>query len=108
MGVISCLSSIPGSDLPKLSIPFADKVVHLAEFFILGALIARAIFKSFSDAKVLKVAVIAIAVATLFAAFDEWHQRYIPGRTVDILDFAANFIGLNAGIFTYSLKERKS
>ena len=108
MGGIFWLSSIPGSDLPKLNIPFADKVIHCTEFFVLGALIARAFFKSFPETKVLKAVIITVSIATLYAAFDEWHQRFIPGRTVDILDFTANFIGLNIGILLYSFYERKN
>lgn len=107
MGVISWLSSIPGTDLPKLNIPFADKAVHFSEFFVLGILMARAIFRSFPAMSILKAAIIAVMIAALYAALDEWHQAFIPGRTVDILDFAANFVGLNLGVCIYSFQERR-
>lgn len=106
MAVIFTVSSMPGSNLPDMGIPHIDKFIHAAEYLILGFLLARALSKSFQKFNLAKIIISAIIIASLYAISDEWHQQYIQGRTCDILDFAADFIGANIGILLYSMKGR--
>jgi VanZ family protein len=41
------------------------------------------------------VGVVAIAA---FAAVDEWHQEFVPGRAADPIDWAADVVGAAAGL----------
>lgn len=94
-------SSVPGQDLPRLGILHADKAVHLAEFCVFGALLARAYMRSRPVPARLGHVVVPACLAALYAAFDEWHQRFIPGRTVDPVDFLCNVAGGLAGAWLY-------
>ena len=44
-------------------------------------------------------AVVAAVVASLYGAFDEWHQLYVPGRSADWFDVLADAIGAIAAGF---------
>ncbi len=104
MMLIFYISSMPGSKIPDISIPNVDKIAHAAEYLILGFLLIRALSNSFQNSNLAKMIFSAIIVASLFAIFDEWHQRFIPGRMCDFFDFAADFIGANIGVLLYRMK----
>jgi VanZ family protein len=36
---------------------------------------------------------VALAAMALFGAADEWHQRWVPGRSSDALDWCADMAG---------------
>ena len=101
------LSSIHGSDLPEVGIPNIDKVVHIAEYLVLGFLLIRAISGSFQNISLAKIIVLAIIIASSYAIFDEWHQQFIQGRVCDFCDFIADFIGANIGILLYKARGMK-
>lgn len=55
--------------------------------------------------------VIAILMCFLFAASDEWHQTFVPGRSGELLDVGLDTLGAMIGtslmIFFYRLKTKK-
>jgi VanZ family protein len=82
-----------GTSWPRLSLgPDAaglDKIAHFSAYAILAALSLRATrepqaWRSF-------VAVI-VSIAAL-GAVDEWHQSFIPGRSMSFLDWCADASG---------------
>lgn len=78
--------------------PFAwkvpDKLIHFTEFFLLGTLLARALIWQRYFRHIQRFwYVIGILFLVLFAAADEWHQSFIPGREVEVLDWWADFLG---------------
>jgi len=107
MGVIFYISSMKASDLPEVGIPFADKAFHFSEFFVLGALVVRAISKSSPRMIALRAFVISVAVASIYAVFDEWHQMFSVGRMADLMDIVFDIFGLVIGTFIYLIGERK-
>ena len=107
MAVIFSLSSIHGSDLPEVGVPNIDKAAHIAEYLILGFLLIRAVSGSSQNISLAKIIVSVIIIASSYAIFDEWHQQFIPGRTCDIFDFMADFIGANIGILLYKARGRR-
>ncbi len=96
-----------GTHLPKASMPSlnaSDKVYHCGAFIGLSFLLCWAIPSSrFSLGKIL---VIAALVALLYAVLDEWTQQFIPGRTCDIWDVAADAVGVAIGLTTYCIARR--
>ncbi|MDD5437500.1 MAG: VanZ family protein [Candidatus Omnitrophica bacterium] len=100
------LSSIPGNDIPDIEIPFADKLIHFSEYFILGLLTLRAGVRSFPNINLAKLIVLFIIILSLYAALDEWHQNFIPGRTADIKDLIVDIIGAGAGMILYKRRVR--
>lgn len=84
--VILAVSSIPGSRLPEPLLPGLDKVAHFVEYGIWGWFLLRSRFPLRR----------AFSAALAFAAFDEIHQAWIPGRFPSFLDFVADAAGLLA------------
>ena len=73
-------------------LPNADKMAHMAEYFILSVLIYTAL----SRAHALKAAtsvLMAVILAAFYGASDEVHQSFVPGRSMDILDWTVDAIG---------------
>lgn len=62
--------------------PPIDKVAHAGIF----ALFAILLWYGSNRQSVLGVFVVVV----LIGALDEWHQRYLPGRSADLLDLAAD------------------
>ena len=92
--LILVLTSLPGRVVPAVGIPHLDKVVHATLYAVLAALAARALWSTQRRRALLVAAV----CASLFGAFDEWHQQFIPGRSDDRYDWAADTIGASIGV----------
>lgn len=76
----------------------ADKVVHFALYFVLGGALAwgrtrtRALRR-----RMWTTDGVLIAGGMLYAASDEWHQSFVPGRHPSGGDVVADSLGLLAG-----------
>ena len=101
--LILILTSIPGSHIPPLPVRNFDKIVHLAIYGVLGFLTARAWA---NGSRVTAVALVAIALVSCFGALDEWHQQFIPQRSMDIMDWAADTTGAAFGVIVAFATER--
>ena len=92
-GVIVLATSIPTDRVPQQLTPF-DKVIHFLMYFGLSGLMTR----WFVAARpYLRAAATAVAIAMVFAAVDEWHQGFIPGRSPEFADWVADSIGAMVG-----------
>ena len=101
---ILILTSIPGSHLPVPPFRYFDKVVHLAIYGVLGWLTARA----WTDgSRVSAAALVALDLVSCFGAFDEWHQQFIPLRSMELLDWAADTTGAAIGVLLAMAGERQ-
>lgn len=87
-------SSIPSSKFPNLKIFDFDKLIHITIFFVFGLLVYRASTpRNGGTVFRWKRALIAIGVVVLYGAFDEIHQSFVPGRSLDKWDLLADSIG---------------
>lgn len=68
------------------------KSAHFIEYFILSLLILRGIRAGRRDAR-LGWALAAIAVVAGYAALDEFHQSFVPGRTAAVADVLLDTTG---------------
>ena len=88
------LTSIPNPEFGS-SFPGADKVAHFGFYGVAGFLFVL------WRREIGKGAAVAVAWAAIFAvllgAVDEFHQQWIPGRSMDLLDWVADFAGGTAG-----------
>jgi len=90
------LTSIPNPEFPP-SFQGADKVVHFGIYGVMGFLV---VLWRRETGKGAAVAVVWAAIfAALLGAVDEFHQQWIPGRSMEFLDWVADFAGGTAGGF---------
>lgn len=92
--VILVLTSIPVPSTPVDDVRGIDKLVHAVLYGVLGFLVTRA---SWERARAWPAVAAALLGVLVFAALDEWHQAFVPGRSTDLLDLAADALGALAG-----------
>lgn len=105
MGLIWVLSSIP-TQVSLDSVPFRDKGVHFVEYFVLAALLGRALHLSRGDWSVMRVALVAFGVSAGWGYLDELHQAFVPGRDSNVMDVLADAVGSAVGAAAYSVRQR--
>jgi VanZ family protein len=95
-------SSFPAPEmLPRFYL--SDKLLHVVVYAILAALCFRALRRAspIKNQPLLQLTLIAVIMAALFGASDEWHQSFVDSRKADIFDFLADVIGSGMGAFVY-------
>ena len=85
---VSSLSSLPG---PPGGL--TDKHEHFFFYGILAALALRALAKGEWRGVRLVTVIGAILISSLYGVSDEFHQRFVPGRTYEVLDMVADAVG---------------
>lgn len=73
------------------------KVAHMSEYALLGILLAYPL-ELHSDKRKL-VFLLALGICMLYAASDEWHQVFVPGRDGNLGDVCIDSLGASIGIF---------
>jgi len=87
------------------------KAAHMTEYAILFLLIANAVSFDFSGRKLYLYALI---ITIGYAATDEFHQMFVPGRAGSPLDVAIDSIGAGFGVMfrtmaeSYSVKAKRN
>ncbi len=100
--------SVPDEAIPNI-VNF-DKFAHFTEFGILCALIFWAFLSHQKNAfevesvdyfkkRLVRIALISIAMATAYGASDEFHQSFLAFRSSDICDWLADTAGAGAAGF---------
>jgi hypothetical protein len=85
---IFIVSSIPRIGITIARLEGCDKIAHFVEYFVLGW--ALRYWSRDGRARFL-------AGGIAYAAFDEFHQRYVPGRVMNLGDFVADAAGITLG-----------
>ena len=88
LAVVFTLTSIPNPGTPD--VPGGDKAAHAIMYGVFGATVAYALASGPWSAGRLAAA---FAVTAAIAAVDEWHQRFIPGRSAAVGDWVADVVG---------------
>jgi|SRR5659263_54470 len=100
MGMLkSIIHYLERSDLEFLLYPlvifyqYPDKAAHMIEYSIFGLLLYLTLknspYPSFRDHAML----FAIVIGILYGMSDEFHQSFVPGRSANIPDLAADALG---------------
>ncbi len=107
--VIFTASSIPGTKFPKFILKIDDKVIHISIFLVLGLLVFRALEPRIrKDSFDWLRAVLSTSVVAAYGALDEIHQMFVPGRSADFRDAAADAIGaMLSALILYLLFRRE-
>lgn len=98
-GVILLATSVPlPFQGPDTGLPL-DKVAHLVLYGVLGWLAARSLRR---EGRLRPPAAFLCWFAVLlFAALDEYHQLWIPGREAAVDDWIVDVLAAGAGILAY-------
>lgn len=102
MGAILTATSIPGVYIPAVGPRYTDKVVHIFMYGVLGFLMSRAMDDPTRTTR-LRAMMAAFLFCVLMGGGDEWHQKYIQGRSADPADWAADSTGGLVGAATWAL-----
>ena len=95
MAVIFFESSMTDAPLPG---GMSDKLAHALGYAVLGGLVARAMAGGFPLPLSGGSAMVSVAICVLYGASDEWHQRFVSGRTADVRDLVADATGAAAAV----------
>lgn len=92
-----------GTSLPQDAVPVQtsniDKFLHFTIYTVFASLLTRQISEGTTRGR---AALGAIIIAAAFAAADEWHQRFIPGRFPELADWMADVAGAMLGAVLYA------
>ncbi len=92
-------SSFPASEhVPQFD--FSDKLLHVGAYAVLGFLLYRAFSAKDNGATTVRLIAMSIFLTALYGASDEIHQYFVPSRSAEFLDFAADAIGGILGAMT--------
>jgi len=98
--LIFILSSLPSLKSPDLGVAFQDKIYHVLEYAVLGSLLQRG--SEISGQRSAKRFLLISLIGVCYGASDEIHQRFVPGRQCEFLDFLSDSAGILAGQALYS------
>ena len=89
------------STLPVLDVGWMDRAVkaasHTGEYAVLATLMARWPLRNRPRLDK-RAALAVVALCTLYALSDEYHQMFVPGRVADWADVAADAIGATSAV----------
>lgn len=84
-------SSIP--NLHELPGGIPDWFGHGIGYAILGGFLLRALAGARRAGVTPTAAIVAVLLAALYGASDEWHQSFVPGRSPSLADLGVDSIG---------------
>ena len=90
------LTSIPNPQFGP-TFPGADKVAHFGCYGSAGFLFV--LWRRENGTGAVVAVVWAAIFAALLGAVDEFHQQWIPGRSMEFFDWVADFLGGSTGAF---------
>lgn len=89
-GLIFWLSDQPSIPLPQL-FEHQDKINHFGAYGVMAILAWRA----FRHQQLSNTALfwLSVTYCSLYGISDEWHQSFVPGRDVSVVDWIADTLG---------------
>jgi hypothetical protein len=102
--LIFALSSIPdlGTGLGGWDLALR-KAAHVAEYAVLGALLFRALSLAGQPFHAASTVAWAWLIGATYAASDELHQHFVPGRQASALDLVFDAFGVAVGVLAVRL-----
>jgi VanZ family protein len=98
-GVIFYLSSIPHLQSGLGLWDFVlRKIAHVVEYAVLSLLLSRAFKRTWPSLDWKKILIWTSVLAVLYAASDEWHQSFVPGRGPSVGDVLIDSCGVLVAI----------
>ncbi len=89
----SCRSSVASPGISNF-----DTAAHFSVYGFLATLVCRIGRRSTSW----RGAALTLVVVSAFGVSDEWHQSFVPGRSCEVTDWAADTVGAAVAIALYA------
>lgn len=83
------------------AVPCSTKDFHVVEYSVLGILLCRVWSSSFPVAEIVPFAMRVLPIGVLYAASDEIHQSFVPGRTAAVSDVLLDLSALCVGMAVF-------
>ena len=99
------LTLTPGKSLPSVDLFTYDKLGHLIIFLVLTFLYTAGLFKNKNS--VVKSILLGLIVTIFYGAAIEVIQKFLPDRSMDWKDLAANCSGSLIGTIVFMLIKKK-
>jgi VanZ family protein len=93
MGTIFFVSHQPGDSLSLPQLPGFDKLAHMISYGVLAMAVFFAWSEQQKSSKPRAVMLATLVFCLLYGISDEFHQSFIPGRTVSVYDLLADGVG---------------
>ncbi|HZI94537.1 MAG TPA: VanZ family protein [Patescibacteria group bacterium] len=101
---ISLLSSTPRHPSPRHTLlEYGLNLSHLPMFAGLAFLMIKTIAPKQRQLLATRVCAVAALLLVTFAALDEWHQAFVPGRSASVIDLFLDVMGIGAVLLFYRL-----
>ncbi len=100
--IITALFFVSGQDLPKTKIAGADKIVHIAVYFILVNFWLLYLYVKNNYILPLKwIVTLLISITAYGIIIEILQERFTSSRSADILDVVANLFGALIGVLFF-------
>lgn len=100
MGLILYLSHLPGNRVHLPRFHNSDKLIHVGAYCTLGLSFLYALSPRWRWRSLGRAGVSVVSFCFLFGLTDEFHQSFVPGRTVSSGDVLADVVG---GVMAWGL-----
>ncbi|MFH1981786.1 MAG: VanZ family protein [Pseudomonadota bacterium] len=90
-------SSFPTPDAVP-SFYMSDKLLHACAYALMALLFYRALGQHRVGASPVKRSILTIVFTVIYGISDEFHQSFVPGRSPEVLDVAADGVGALIGV----------
>ena len=100
LAILFRTSAIPGTGMTWLVPPY-DKLMHCFAYTMVGISLCLWFKNNTWDTHKFRTALIVILCVVLCGVADEFHQSFVPGRTVSVTDLCADLVGgiLASGLY---------
>lgn len=97
--------ALSGADIALIH-ALIRKLGHLSEYFILALLVLRALSRETGGKLSPRRLALGLLITALYAASDELHQAFVPGRTASVVDVGIDVLGGVCGTLWFQLRRR--
>jgi len=107
MGTIFFLSHQPGDSLYIPPILWGDKIAHIAIYAMLATAVLYAFHSRLKGERKMLACLLTMGICILYGIGDEFHQSFIPDRSVSFADVVADTMGAAAACAAWFLWRRR-
>ena len=101
--LIFIVSGLENISITDIGLNLSDKILHFSAYLLFGLTLYFSIKGYKSDISLINQFILLFTIGSVYALSDEIHQFFVPGRTCDFIDLAADILGIIVSFFVYRL-----